>query len=229
MAIKGRKRTQKRPRTTRPRSVAATRPATPARLTPIYKTFEGQLAAILIVLVLIGVVMFEIADRRAEAARDENRQDTLAAYTEELRALITDSTQVVQEMNGAPFNAQDEAAIADLDERARSWVEGVEAAGARAVAIQSPDGLDPATRIIADAYQAYSSAARTYRIVPDAEGKLQEDLLERATAQRDLGSQLLIAALQILDNERTAVGMNAAGIQSPGTLPPIVPTPAPEG
>ena len=229
MAIKGKKRSQKRPKTTRPRPVAAARPATPARAAPFHRTFEGQFAAILIVLVLIGVVMFEMADRSAEAARDDARRETLSAFTDEIRALVGDSTQAVQEMNGAPFNTEDAAAIASLDDRAGSWVEALEGVGARAVAIQPPDGVEAVARITGQAFQAYSGAARTYRLVPDADGRLQGNLLERATAQRDHAGQLLLVALQILDNERDEVGMNPAGIQSPSTLPPIVPTPEATG
>lgn len=229
MAIKGKKRSQKRPKTTRPRTVAAARPATPARAAPFHRTFEGQFAAILIALVLIGVVMFEMAERSAEAARDDARRETLSSFTNEIRALVGDSTQAVQEMNGAPFNTEDAAAIASLDDRARSWVEALEGVGARAVAIQPPDGVEAVARITGQAFQAYSGAARTYRLVPDADERLQGNLLERATAQRDHASQLLLVALQILDSEREEVGMNPAGIQSPGTLPPIIPTPEATG
>lgn len=228
MAIKGKKRSQKRPRTTRARTVAATRPTTPARTVPFHRTFEGQLAAILVALVLIGVGMFWMDDQRTEAARDEARQDRFSSFTDELRGLIADSTQPIQEMNGAPFNIEDQDAIADLDERARSWVEGLETVGARAAAMQPPEGVGAVARIVGQSFQGYSGAARTYRLVPEADGSLQEDLLERANAQRDTASQLMIAALQILDDERAEVGMDPAGIQAPGNLPPIAPTPAPE-
>lgn len=227
MAIKGKRKSQKKTKPSRPRPVPAARPTRgPAPLRPLHRTFEGQLAAILVGLVIAGFAMFSIAGDRAEDAKQAGKADEYQAYTSEIEGLLTSVDQTVREMSGAPFNANDEAGIAALEDRAKGWVDNLEGAGALASGIVAPPELAPVNRVFAQALQSYSSGAKTYRLVPDASGPLQKDLLERATEQRGLANELMISAIQMLDLVRTEVGMEPSELQSPGNLPPIVPTPA---
>lgn len=227
MAIKGKRKSQKKTKPSRPRPAAATRPArAPASQRPLHRTFEGQLAAILVGLVIAGFAMFTIAGDRAEDARRARAASDFRAYTSEVKGLLTSVNQAVREMSGAPFNVEDEAAIAALEDQAKAWVEDLEGAGALANGLVAPPELVPVNRVFVQAFQSYSSAAKTYLLVPDASGPLQKDLIERATEQRTLANEVIISAISMLDLVRADVGLDASELQAPGTLPPIVPTPA---
>ena len=230
MAIKGKRKSQKKARSTaaaRPRPVGGARPVAPrGKRVPFYRTFQGQLTTIVIALVLVGVAMWFFSDRSSDSKRLAERQDALAAYTSEVRGHLQDTNQAIREMAGAPFNTNDESQLEGLEELSKSWVDSFQAAGALAAALTGPDSLQPATRVLVQSFQAYTSAARTYALVPKAEGSLRQDLLDRAGETRAAANELVAAALQILDQERSEADMDGSGIAAPSTLPPVVPTPA---
>ncbi|HEV3471898.1 MAG TPA: hypothetical protein VG408_01655 [Actinomycetota bacterium] len=227
MAIKGKRKSQKKTKPTRPR------PASPARAprsatahVPFHRTFEGQFAAIIVGLVIAGFAMFSIAGARAEEARDAAKADEIKAYTTEIKGLLASVNEAVREITGAPLNTDDRAAIADLKSRAKGWIEDLEGAGALAHGVVAPADLAPVNRVFAQGFQVYSGVAKTLRLVPDADRSLQQDLLDRAIEQRTVANDMLISAIQMLDLVRAEVGLDPSELQSPGTLPPIVPTPA---
>lgn len=230
MAIKGKKKSQKKPRPTGARRPAAAAPRSAAsggRPVPFYRTFEGQLAIIIVALTFIGVAMFETAADNEAAAGDAARATQLRAYTTEVQTLFEDVGQTVQEMGGAPFNLDDPSLIEGLDGTAEGWVLTLEAAGAQANALMPPEELAPANRVLANSLQLYSAAAKTYQLVPRAEGRLQQRLLDRGADQRTRAGETLLVAIQLIDAERDEVGLAPSELQSPSLLPPIVPTPSP--
>ncbi|MDQ3962901.1 MAG: hypothetical protein M3277_03180 [Actinomycetota bacterium] len=227
MAIKGKRKSQKKTKPSRPRPVTSTRPTrTPPARPPFHKTFEGQLAGILIGLVVAGFAMFTIAADRAEDAEKASRSDEIRSYTSEIEEVLTSVNESVREMSGAPVNTDDQTAIAGLEDQAKAWVEDLEGAGARAHGIVAPEELVAVNRVFAQAFQTYSGVAKVYRLVPDATGALQKDLLDRATEQRTIANDMVISAIQMLDLARAEVDLGASNLQSPGTLPPLIPTPA---
>ena len=227
MAIKGKRKSQKKTKPSRPRPVSAARaPRSAAPQQPFHRTFEGQLAAIVVALVVAGFAMFTIAADRADDAEQAGKADGFEAYTSEVEGLLTPVNQTVREMSGAPFNAEDTAGIAALEDRAKEWVQDLEGAGALASAVVAPPELASVNRILTQAFRIYSSAAKTYGLVPDAEGKLQKDLIDRASEQRTIANEVMISAISALDLARADVGMGPSDLQAPGTLPPIAATPA---
>lgn len=229
MAIKGKRKSQKKTKPSRPRPVSSARaPRSAAPQQPFYRTFEGQLAAIIVALVVAGFVMFTIAADRADDAEQAGRADEFEAYTSEVEGLLTPVNQTVQEMSGAPFNAEDTAAIAALEDNAKRWVQDLEGAGALVSAVVPPPELASVNRILTQAFRIYSSAAKTYGLVPDAEGKLQRDLIERASEQRTIANEVMVSAISALDLARADMGMDPSELQAPGALPPIAATPAPD-
>jgi len=232
MAIKGKRKSQKRARSTtgaRPRPSGAPRPVAPrAKRVPFYRTFRGQLTTIVVVLALIGAGMWFVSDRSAESDRRSARRDDLSAYTRELRGHLQEADQALREMAGAPLNNRATGQITSLVQSSERWLTSFQAVGAVATGMTSPQGLEPASRVFFQAFQSYSSAARTYQMVPDAERGLQNELLTRATEARATGHELVAAAVAILDGERAEVDMDPSGITLPAALPPVVPTPAAE-
>jgi type II secretory pathway pseudopilin PulG len=229
MAIKGKRKSQKKPRSAavaRPRPVPGARAAASrGKRVPFYKTFRGQLATIIVVLIAIGAVMWFVSDRSSDSKALEAKQERLSAFTSEIRGYLQGSDQAIREMAGAPFNTQDEALLEGLAASSKSWVTAFQEAGAIAAALQGPEGLQPATRVFVQSLQAYTSAARTYGMVPQAEGKLQEELLARAGEQRQTANELVAAMISMIDQERAAADMRASGLPVPASLPPITPTP----
>jgi uncharacterized membrane protein YgcG len=229
MAIKGKRKGQKKPRssaTARPRPVGAPRPVAPrGQRVPFYKTFRGQLTAIIVVLIAIGAIMWFVSDRNSDSEALAARQDRLSSYTSELRGYLQQTNQAIREMAGAPFNTQDAAAIEGLADSSESWATTFQEAGATAAALQGPESLQAATRVLIQSFQTYTSAARTYGLVPTAEGRLQTELLARAAEQRQTANELVAATIAMVDGERAEAEMRASGLPVPSSLPPITPTP----
>ena len=230
MAIKGKRKPKSRG------SPARRRPAAPVRPVPVathrvrwYRTMGGQLALIVALLAVVGAVMWKMADARADREQIEARQSELEPLTREVSDLVNEIQTPVREMMGAPFNTADREAIEGLRERAVEWIDALERAGARAQALVAPDDLAPATQVLQQAFLLYGSAAKTYRLVPGEEGTgRQQDLIRRASDQRDQAGRLLVTALGMIDAEREAADMRPAGVQAPSSMTPILPTPAPE-
>lgn len=238
MAIKGKRKPQKRGRpapAARPRPVAA-RPASGARV-PFYRTFRGQLTAIVAVLALIGAGIWFYSDRRADSQRLSQRQERLDAYTREVRALLEDTSQSIRELAGAPV----EWAAAPVHEGylatgSKRWVEAFQASGAAVGALQAPEGLQGASSVLLEAFQVYTSAARTFGNAAELGGDspseredrqdITQGFLDRAREQRESANRMVVAVIQLIDAERASAEMKASELQAPGSLPPVTP---PEG
>lgn len=229
MAIKGKR--KKKPRPTGPgraRPAGAARPAARPRQVPFYRTFKGQLATIVVVLALVGAGMWFFAERSSDAEALDARRDAVTGFTSGIRGLLQETNQSIREIAGAPFDTQNAAQLEGLEASSKSWVDSFQAAGAKASGLTPGEDLQPAVRVLVQAFQTYTGAARTYGLVPSAAASLRQDLLDRAAEQRQSANELVAVTLQIVDRERTRAGLRASGIQPPAALPPIVPTPAAE-
>jgi hypothetical protein len=169
-----------------------------------------------------------ITNNRSEADKLEQRQEVLKAYTGQVRALLAKVDEVVSSMSAAGLG--DEAARADLATEAPKWQKDLEAAGVEASAIQPIEGLDVSTRVLFQSLQLYSTAAKTFALVPDVEGKARDDLLQRAAEVSSQAGTLWGTAVSILDSELAEAELDPSGIPVPGTSappPPVNPTPSP--
>ena len=230
MAIKGKKKTKSRPSSAkrRPAPATARAPVSAARPVPWHRSMGGQLTMILVALGIIAFVMWRVAETRSDNQAREARQTELRDLTTDVSDLVATVQEPVREMLGAAFNTSDPDAIEALTDSTDKWIEELEAAGARAQTLAPPEDLAPTGQILQQSFLLYGSAAKTYALVPGEDNnKRQNELIQRATDQRDQAGRLMVAALGILDEARDAAEMGPSGIQAPAAMAPILPSPAP--
>ncbi len=176
--------------------------------------------------VLVGVIIWAVADAQKEAEELAGRQDALEGFTSELRAVLQTVSPPADEMAAVPPTSQ-EADLKTVATDAREWQQTFTAAQTDAAAIIPPDGAEVAHRLVSQSLSIYSQAAETYALVPTADKSLQDSLLRSAAAQRDHASALFGTAIEVLDDERIEADMGVAQLEAPG-IREIPTQPAPQ-
>jgi hypothetical protein len=232
MALKGKRKSGTRGSQGRRRPATAPRPApAPGRGLPWYHTNGGRLAIGIGIAVVVGFVWWAISTAQANADRLEARQETLQEYTGQIRSVSQAITEAAGDMAAVP-PTPDDAALKDLAGSSRRWSKAfTDAQGPLIQSFPPNPTLQRANGLFQQSLQLYDSAARTYGLVPRAEGKLRTDLLARAAAQRDQAAALWGSAVASVDAARAAAEMDASGVPVPGSeaqqQPVELPSPAP--
>lgn len=218
MALKGKRKSGTRGSQGRRRPATAPRPApAPGRRLPWYHTNGGRLGIGIAIALVVGVAWWAIATAQSNADRLEDRQATLEDYTGTIRAVSQSITQPAGDMT-AVAPEPDDAAAEGLAESSGRWATALtEAQGPLVESFPPSPALQRANALFQQSLQLYDSAARTYGLVPRAEGRLRTELLARAAAQRDQATALWSTAVALLDAARAAAEMDASGIPAPGS------------
>ena len=230
MAIKGKNKSKSRSGAARRRPTAAPRPAASVNTAkpPWYRTMAGQLTAIVALLAVIGVVIWRVEASNSANATLEKQQGVLTKYTDEVEGYVNAVQPTIREMLGAPFNTANPEGLAALADTAPKWIETLEAQGALIQSVVPPEELVAANVTLQQSFLMYSSSAKLYAMVPgeDAKRKIQ-DLLDRASEVRQQAGVVLGSALGVLEEARRDAEMSESGIENPGMMTPILPTPSP--
>jgi hypothetical protein len=234
MALKGKRKSGSRGSQGRKRPATAPRPVpAPGRRLPWYHTNGGRLAIGVGIALVVGVVWWAIATAQANADRLEARQETLQEYTGQIRAVSQAITQPAGDM-AAVAPEPDEAAVQGLADSSARWAKAFTDAQTTLIeSFPANQTLQRTNSLFQQSLQLYDSAARTYGLVPRAEGKLRTELIARAAAQRDQAAAIWASAVAIVDAARASAEMDASGIPAPGSeaqqqpAPAELPSPAP--
>jgi hypothetical protein len=195
-----------------------------------------MIAAMVVVLAL-AIAWGVIADARADSARLERRQSTFDDYTGRVRSLLQSVRPAAEGMAQVPATPGKDD-LGALGERAQGWTESLEIARLQTQGAVDPPSAVDANGLYDQALAISSSAARTYELVPEAEGRLRDRLLERAAEQRDAGAAVWLSATQVLDSARARAGLGPSGIGplanpalsgAAATLPGVAPGAPPGG
>jgi hypothetical protein len=215
MAIKGKKKPAKRGSQARRRPVSAPRPAAPGRKPPWYRTTQGLVAAGAAAIVLVVAAMWAIASARSNAADLEDRQGALRSYTEGVRRFIQTVNGPASEMSGA-------AGLSDkqLARQTRSWTKAFTSAQAQLSQMVPAADTESTNRLIQNSFFLYGSAAQTYSLVPEAEGKTKDRLKAQVATQVVAAGGVFAEAITLLDDARSEAELSASGLTAPGRAPP---------
>lgn len=228
MAIKGKKKSQKRGAQGGRRPTAPPRPIVqPRKRVPWYRTPLGFVISAVVAISLIGVIVWAVQNNRENARSLSKKQDSLEKYTGQVRATLQTLRAPVTGM-GAVASSQgaDPAVFETLAKDAKGWTEALTAAGADLGAQAPTDAaLQSTNRLYAQAIQMYSLAATTLEVVPDTEGDAQQRLLLVASQQLGQGGAIWVEATTLLDRARTTADLEPSGLTSPeaaaaGAQPP---------
>lgn len=218
MAIKGKKKSQNRGSQGQRRPAAAPRPVyTGRKPTPWYKKTEGRLIGGMIIAVIVGVSIWAIADAQNKSKEKTERREALEGYVASVRAFATSLGPVAEDMS---LVATAEPDFEALEKDAPTWSEDLAAAQAQIATLQAPDEAEVANGLFGQALTSYSSAARTFESVADAEGELRTELLAQANEEVDQAATLFGLAVDALDAELIEVDGELSNLTVPqGTAP----------
>jgi hypothetical protein len=215
MAIKGKKKPAKRGSQARRRPVSVPRPAAPVRKPPWYRTTQGLVVAGAVAIVLVIVAVWAIANARSNAADLEDRQGALRSYTEGVQRFIQTVNGPASEMSGA-------AGLSDkqLAKQTKSWTKAFTGAQAQLSQMVPAADTESTNRLIQNSFFLYGSAAQTYSLVPEAEGKTKDRLKAQVTTQVVAAGGVFTEAITLLDAARSEAEMSPSGLSAPGGAPP---------
>ena len=220
MAIKGKKKSQKRGGQPR-RPSAPPRPLLQPKHRPRwYRTPLGLAVSSLVAIVVIGLVVYAVQNAGSNARALERRQEDIEKYTGELRAVLQRIRAPVGAMAAAPPTLADEKAAAALEKNASDWAKSLQEVQASFAATPPGDALTSANTVYLQALAGYLTAAKTYELAageiePGAAAKGQQELLSLALQQRTSASALWTEATVILDRQRTAADLELSGLRAP--------------
>ena len=235
MAIKGKKKSQKRGSQARRRPAAPPRPTVHAkRRSAWYRSPAALLAIVLAVSVGAGLIIWGVQNARDDAAALENRQDRIDTYTGKVRGVLQTLRPPVEQMAATPptLEGGDAGELGDeLARQAARWQKDLEGVQKEFGAIAPPQdqALQRAHSLFARSIEIYMGAARGYALAAKVDGASQAEALALASQQRDHGSQIWSEATSLLDDERSGAelessGLTAPGAPAPGAQPGAVPT-----
>lgn len=216
MAIKGKKKSQGKPRR---------RPAAAPRVQyshhehiPWHRTSGGRVGIAVGLVLLVGIIAAVVIALTSEPEADVAAQNELQGYTSQTQAVLTGATEAGAGLAEAP-TATDDDAFETLKEDAKSWEAGLQSAQLTAAQARPPQAAAGVSDLLVSSLDLYVESARLYQLAADSEGKLATRLLERAAAQRDLGTRMWTNAVALLDDARAEVELPASGLSSPTFVP----------
>ena len=216
MAIKGKKKGKSAPRRPAgaPRSIQRATQQEAWHSKSSVRLAIGIAAAIILVVVLVLV-----NNSRDETTALERRQEVIETFTGETQALLQKLSPTATEMVSSSANSKSLARDAARWDRTLTQTQEEVTTTVAA----TPPELDAANRLIFQAVLQYVAAAKTYALVPEADGELRAKIQERAGAQVAAADGTWLAAISILDQQRTDVELSPTGLRAPSAAAPAPP------
>lgn len=230
MPIKGKKKPARRGSRSRRVPAAAPRPvATGRRRVPWYRTLAGRVVAGITVLALLGLVVGLVVNTRSSGNALADRQEALERYAGEIRALLQRVAPTARQV-AALSDDPTTRIVKEVEDNGPGWAESFGQAATDAEAITPPAEIAPAHGLFVDAIRLYSGAAQTYALAPVLEGRVQSDILIRASEQRARAESVWINAVGVVDRQLADAQTGPSGLQPASNGGPArIPPPDPKG
>lgn len=220
MALKGKKKSRSRGSQAKRRPAAAPRPSYGAAAKPRwYQTTSGLVVGFLLVATLGILIWWYVADSRSDAQELETNQESLRTYTESLDTLIEQVSPVAADLMGA-------AQLTDkqIQEQSDDWAKELGSAQASLAQTTPPPGLEPMNSLLTQSLLLYTQAAEQYGLLSDVDGKVRDELAEKAAGAVRAADGVFAAAIQLLDEERVENELASSGLDVPGMAPAPLPS-----
>jgi hypothetical protein len=228
MAIKGKKKSQKRGSQAKRRPSAPPRPTVaPKRRLAWYRTPVGFIAVLTVLALIAGAIIWAVQGAREDARALQRQQDRLEDYTGKIRAVLQTVRAPVTEMAAAPAQLQDDAQAEQLATDANGWIRQLEDAQKEMGGVVPDESVQRATSLYSQSIQIYLTAASAYKLASGTGGETQVDAIALAAQQRAQASAVWTEATGILDDRRLASDLEPSGLAAPDAAPPTGGQPVP--
>jgi hypothetical protein len=220
MAIKGKKKQQKRGSQARRRPAVAPRASASRQVhVPWYRTPGGRVGAAVLVVVLIaafGGLIAAVVNKSGGDSTSAASETELREYTQQVEALLSQITPHVAAM-GAFSPDPDEKELKQLEDEALSWKNGLRLAqNGSGELLKPPSDLAGLNTLFVASIQEYLSAVDAYELaVATQDDDVRRGVIDLAIDSRNRATSIWTTGIQILDQARDDVGLGASGIQNP--------------
>lgn len=164
----------------------------------------------------------------------ETRRNRLEQFTDQVRDLRGQITDVTTQMSQAPLSPRQEG-FDELGKDARKWSQTLGQTLGVASSIEAPEALSTSGQLLAQAVRTWATAAQTFQVASTLDADAQPQVLVLAASQREQALEMWGLAVSDLEDARGDADMDPSGLQPPaapsvapppGTSPPA---PAPGG
>jgi hypothetical protein len=234
MAIKGKKKSQRRGAQARRRPASAPRPVVTGRgREPWYKTTTGRMVAVIVLVLAVSLGAGIFVNASSDEGL-ETRRNRLEQFTDQVRDLRGQITDVTTQMSQAPMSPRQEG-FDELGKDARKWSQTLGQTLGVASSIEAPEALSTSGQLLAQAVRTWATAAQTFQVASTLDADAQPQVLVLAASQREQALEMWGLAVSDLEDARGDADMDPSGLQPPaapsvapppGTSPPA---PAPGG
>ena len=219
MAIKGKKKSQNRGSQARRRPAAPPRPAVTPKGQALAWYRNPRIVAVLgtLAIILIGVIVLITQNNAEEADKLAKQQETLDEYTDEINALLQQLRDPATGLAEADPEFLDAKVAKELEKNAKEWAtQFQEALQSFSQIVPSQQGsIEKIHNLYNQSIQIYMTAAGTYQLAAESEGRPQQAALALAANQRTQAGAVWTEATALLDDERRAADLELSGLNAP--------------
>ncbi len=184
-------------------------------------------AALAGLIVLSLIVAAVLANRTsAPASSTGQQQGALETYTSSIADLLQVAAPTAGQMAAAPANAGDPG-VGQLAGSSKKWDAKLADAEKNAGQVFPVPQVVTAQRLFSESIHLFSSAAKTYGLVPTVPASARGPLLQRAADQRDQANFIWQAGVELLDKQRALAKLGPSGLAAPIPAQPAAPSPQP--
>ena len=229
MAIKGKKKSQRRGAQARRRPASAPRPVVAGRgREPWYKTTTGRMVVVVLLVLAVSLGAGILVNASSDEGL-ETRRSRLEQFTDQVRDLRGQITDVTTQMSQAALSPRQEG-FDELGKDARKWTQTLGPAVEVASSLEPPDALATSGQLLAQAVRTWATAAQTFQVASTLHAAAQPQVLVLAAGQREQGLEMWALAITELEDARADADMDPSGLQPPaapsvapppGTAPPV--------
>ena len=176
MAIKGKKKAQRRKKGTRRPAAAPKVQYSVHEHVPWHQTSGGRVGIAIGIVLLIAAIAWIVIAVTSEPEADVAAQDELNAYAAQLEVVLDTATTSGSAIAAAPTEA-DADGFDTLKKDAREWSEGFQSAQLTSSQQPAPEEMSRVGNLIDEALQLYVQSAETFRLAAGQEGDLAAQLL----------------------------------------------------
>jgi hypothetical protein len=215
MAIKGKKKSQKRGSQAKRRPASAPRQAPVARRVPWYRSQAFRVLALLTLLIVGSIIIVLV--KNAQDAKDElaAKQDKLDAYTTQVKALVLDVQGPATEMATIQPAGITPEQVDKLTKSSDNWTKVLGTAQGKLVEFPQAAGTTEATALFGQSLQLYVTAAKTYQLALELSGDQQVQAIQTAGEIKAQAGTLWTQATTSLDAALAKQELEPSGIPPP--------------
>jgi hypothetical protein len=174
----------------------------------------------IVTVVVAGALIFVTVGPSNESS--EARGGAIESYTGSIRTVEQSLKAATEAMSQVPRQLSAKAA-AKLGNDAAPWIKTVAAAEVRITALTPPAGSQSYHRLFLQATQLYGTAAATFGSAAKAAGDGRTRLVAAAAELRDQAGGVWQSGIEVLDEVRRDVGLDASGLEPPSAPAPVGP------